>query len=66
MTCKRGHSNYLIQNMLQPDGTFKKCCTYIMAYRMVGDSGTRVVFCCDLRKGEKLPTGYQEVAVGDF
>lgn len=56
LTCKRGHGNWFIQNIIQPSGKIKKCCTYIMGYKMKGDSGTRVVFCCDA-KGS-LPSGY--------
>ena len=55
MTCKRGHSDWFIVNRIKPDGKIKKHCTYMLGYRMIGDQGTNVIECGDLRKNQKLP-----------
>lgn len=61
MTCKRGHSDWFIMNRIQDNGKIKKHCSYILGYKMVGDQGTDVIECGDLRKGSKLPKTYQAV-----
>ena len=59
MTCKRGHSKWFEQGFILLDGKIKKCCTFIMGYKMKGDSGTDVVFCCDVK--DNLPSGYMSL-----
>lgn len=58
MTCKREHGDWFLETFIKPDGSKKECCTYIMGYKMIGDSGTNVIMCCDLKVGDKLPETY--------
>ena len=55
MTCKRGHGVWF---QTKRAGKKVKVCEFIMGYRLSEGVGDSVLFCCDLKKGAKLPKGY--------
>jgi len=40
-------------------------CDFILGYKMVGDSGTSVLYCGDLPEGRTIPAEYQRMANED-
>lgn len=56
--CKRGHGAWF---QIKLAGRKTKFCDYIMAYRMKEGKQCSALFCGDLAKNKKIPTGYSEV-----
>lgn len=59
MSCKRGHGSWF---QIKVVGRKTKFCDHIMGYRQSEGKDRSVIFCGDLKIGEKIPKGYMEVS----